>query len=322
TASQGAATVGGGFENTASGNRTTVGGGQGNTAGGSWTTVGGGIDNATSGNASTVGGGASNEASADRATVGGGENNMASGDRSTVGGGYGNRASGSHAAVGGGRINAATAIFAIVTGGYANAATGVLSWAGGRRAKARHRGAYVWADATNANFASTAPNQYNVRAAGGVRIFSNVAATVGVRLLPGSNAWSIASDRALKEDFRDVDKQQVLEGVQQLTIQEWKLKEQEGNIRHIGPIAQEFRAAFGVGSDERLINSGDAIGVALVAIQALAERVEGLVAQNTALQAHVQELQTQLEAQASSARKAEEGGVLRAAYGGFRVHEE
>ena len=60
-----------------------------------------------------------------------------------------------------------------------------------RMTPSRHKGAFVWADATPADFASTTINQVNVRASGGARIFSNSAATVGVRLAPGSNAWSI-----------------------------------------------------------------------------------------------------------------------------------
>ena len=133
-----------------------------------------------------------------------------------------------------------------------------------------------------------------MRASGGTRIFSNAAATVGVRLLPGSNAWSIASDKALKEDFQDIDKQKVLANVQQLTIQNWKLKGEEGNVRHVGPVAQDFHTAFGVGRDERFIHTGDAVGVSLVAIQALAERVDTLQRQNAELQQQNTLLQMQM----------------------------
>jgi hypothetical protein len=101
-----------------------------------------------------------------------------------------------------------------------------------------------------------------------------------VQLLPEENAWSIASDRELKEDFQPVDKQAVLEQVRQLPVTEWKLKAQTGQVRHIGPVAQDFHAAFRMGASDRHIHSGDADGIALVAIQALAE-------QNTVLQAQV-----------------------------------
>ena len=188
--------------------------------------------------------------------------------------------------VGGGVANFALGFAAAIPGGYNNRAGGNFSFAGGRQAQARHTGSFVWADANITAFPSTNLNQFNVRASGGTRIFSNAAATVGVRLAPGSNAWSIASDRTLKKDFQPVDKQEVLVNVRQLTIQNWKLKDEAGNVRHIGPVAQDFHAAFQLGGDERFIHTGDAVGVSLVAIQALAER-------NQALEQQVEELQRQ-----------------------------
>jgi len=277
------ATVCGGNNNEASRESATVGGGAANVAGALSATVGGGAVNAANKDYATVAGGRQNNADATYATVGGGGQNDATGERSVVSGGYLNLASGPRAAVNGGYLNTASGFGAMVPGGAANAALGSYSWAGGLRAKAWQKGAFVWADATGANFPSTAANQFNVRASGGTRIFSNSAATTGVRLLPGSNAWSIVSDRAVKEDFQPVDKQQILANVQQLKIQNWKLKDEAGNVRHIGPVAQEFHAAFGLGSDERSIHTGDAHGVALVAIQALTERVDILQQENAEL---------------------------------------
>jgi len=268
TASEVSATVCGGYSNEAIGYRATVGGGSNNTAGKDYATVSGGGANMATQRFSTVGGGGQNEATGERSVVSGGYNNTASGPRATVGGGY---------------LNTAAGFGAIVPGGGANAAFGNYSWAGGLQAKAWHKGAFVWADTTATNFPSTVANQFNVRASGGTRIFTNGAATVGVRLLPGSNAWSIASDRALKEDFQPVDKQQVLAEVQQLPIQNWKLKDEAGNVRHIGPVAQDFQAAFQLGGDARFLHSGDVDGIALVAIQALAERVHALEEQNRLL---------------------------------------
>ena len=55
---------------------------------------------------------------------------------------------------------------------------GLNSFAAGRRAKALHDGAFVWADATDADFASTADNQFNIRATGRVRVDTGSAAGV------------------------------------------------------------------------------------------------------------------------------------------------
>ena len=186
------ATVAGGNTNTASGNRSAVGGGVLNTASGSYAAVGGGINNIASGSFSTNSGGQQNTASGQGATISGGEINTASGDRATVGGGLYNRARGLYAVVsggggaspvdsnaalgnystvGGGTRNKASGYASTVPGGVVNVAAGGYSFAAGRRAKANHNGAFVWADSSaNADFASTAADQFLIRAAGGVGI--------------------------------------------------------------------------------------------------------------------------------------------------------
>ena len=118
---QPAATVGGGRDNTASGEDATVGGGDGNTASGPDATVGGGESNTASGRQATVAGGDGNTASDGWATVGGGDDNTA-GYEATVGGGFSNTASGENATVGGGEDNTASGLDATVPGGTSGAA--------------------------------------------------------------------------------------------------------------------------------------------------------------------------------------------------------
>ncbi|UCG17346.1 MAG: hypothetical protein JSV19_04800 [Phycisphaerales bacterium] len=171
TASADYATVGGGISNTASTDQwTTVGGGAANTASDEGATVAGGHMNTASGTKSTVAGGYWNTASAPVATVGGGTTNTADEAHATVAGGGGNNASGWAAAVGGGESNTASGSTATIPGGYLNTAAGAYSLAAGRRAKANHTGCLVWADSTDADFASTAGNQFLIRAGGGVGI--------------------------------------------------------------------------------------------------------------------------------------------------------
>ena len=50
-------------------------------------------------------------------------------------------------------------------------------------------------------------------------------------------------------------------------------------MRHLGPTAQDFRAAFGLGHNDTTISSVDAPGVALAAIQGLNAKLEARVAQ-------------------------------------------
>jgi hypothetical protein len=169
TASGYNATVGGGVGNTASDNYATVSGGGLNTASGAHATVSGGTANTASDFAATVGGGYSNTASNSYATVSGGGYNTASGYLATIGGGWENTA-GFYATVGGGYGNTASGFYATVGGGLDNTASGSYSFAAGRQAKANHPGAFVWADSTAPDLASTGNNQFLIRASGGVGI--------------------------------------------------------------------------------------------------------------------------------------------------------
>lgn len=86
-------------------------------------------------------------------------------------------------------------------------------------------------------------------------------------------ALNLTSDRNAKTDFIPVEPETVLARVLALPISEWHYKHQP-DVRHIGPMAQDFYAAFAVGRDERHIASVDADGVALAAIQGLNQKLE------------------------------------------------
>ena len=90
-------------------------------------------------------------------------------------GGDSNTAQGDASAIGGGEDNSigANGDWATIPGGRDNAADGNYSFAAGRRAKAYHQGAFVWADSTDADFASTGDDQFMVRASGGVTMQTN-----------------------------------------------------------------------------------------------------------------------------------------------------
>ena len=68
-----------------------------------------------------------------------------------------------------------------------------------------------------------------------------------------------------------------------LPITTWSYIDDPDRARHMGPMAQDFAAAFGLGASDRTIFQIDADGVQLAAIQALYERVRALEAQNRAL---------------------------------------
>jgi hypothetical protein len=169
-------TIGGGAYNEADSGFSTVGGGSRNIAWNTCATVAGGYANSAAGYYSTVAGGYGNFADASYAIVAGGLYNLANGARSFVGGGSYDTASAAYATVSGGYRNTASGDYATIAGGYDNTASGTMSFAGGYKANAPHRGSFVWADSTGSSyFSSTAVNQFRVRATGGIDFTGNVA---------------------------------------------------------------------------------------------------------------------------------------------------
>ncbi|MCP4579973.1 MAG: hypothetical protein GY839_00030 [candidate division Zixibacteria bacterium] len=162
--------IGGGRRNLADGDGSTIGGGNNHITSNIYCTVGGGSLNTANGEFSTVGGGNNNIASNVKATIAGGHNNVAGGQFSTVSGGNRAEAIGDYSTVCGGADNTAGGSYSIVAGGNFNEANGGYSFTAGRRAKSNHNGTFVWADHTDADFASTGDDQFLIRAEGGVGI--------------------------------------------------------------------------------------------------------------------------------------------------------
>ncbi|NTX40978.1 tail fiber domain-containing protein [Myxococcus sp. CA033] len=182
--------------------------------------------------------------------------------------------------------------FGSVAMGFTNNATGQGSIAVGYRVSANadystalgHRassggfsGSFIWGDESTTAFVSnTGANQFMVRAAGGVALRTNATLTTGCNLPAGSGVFSCTSDRHQKEDFRRVDGEQLLAKVARLPVETWRYKEEASGVRHLGPVAQDFRAAFGLGVDDTSIGMLDIDGVNMAAIQALERRTREL----------------------------------------------
>lgn len=310
-ASTNSATVGGGFYNVASGFESTVGGGQANIASGSVSFVGGGVTNLASGFESAVVGGELNDATGAVSFVGGGYFNAASKYGAVVGGGYANGAAGTNSIVAGGEqnlasnsvstvsggyFNGATGQAATVPGGWANLASGSNSFAAGFVANAGHNGAFVWSDSSSTTqFGSSVANQFNARAAGGVRFATTSAGTVGAQLAAGATAWSVLSDRTQKKDFAPVDGREVLRKLDEVPVQSWRYKwDAADSTPHLGPIAQEFKAAFFPGRDDKSISTLEFDGVELAAIQGLHALVKEKDARINALEQRLADIEAKL----------------------------
>ena len=204
----------------------------------------------------------------------GGIDPQVQGSGAFVGGGSSNSASASFAMVGGGGLNSAAGKFSMVLGGQMNRAKEPYSFAAGRRAIAKHQGAFVWADSQNADFASFANNSFSVRALGGFKFTSGRDRSFQtISWTPGSGSVSFTSDSASKEHFSDVDPRDILRRLASLQIKEWSYIGYT-NLRHVGPTAQAWHAAFPLNDDDKTINTTDLHGISLAAIQGLFEELK------------------------------------------------
>lgn len=184
--------------------------------------------------------------------------------------------------------------------GLQNSARGNFSMALGKNARVRHQGSIVISDAS-AGFSSdsaysTANNQLTMRFAGGARVFTNQGLTSGVEISAGGGSWSAVSDRRKKENFETLNTENILQKVARLPLTSWNYKSQPATTRHMGPMAQDFYAAFGldgIGNDTT-INSSDIDGVNMAAIQALEKRTRQLQEENDQLKAKLEAMDAKM----------------------------
>jgi hypothetical protein len=238
-----------------------------------------GVTGATiTGGGTTLGG---NRVTDDFGTVSGGAQNTAGNSNgticdsvyATVSGGDGNTASGQYSTVGGGFANTASGYDATVPGGYGNVAAGNGSLAVGTSANAVDSGSFVWCANFGNPCTSLGLNSFQVAADGPIYFYDGPGGA-GCNLSAGGGSWNCSSDRNLKDDITAIDARSVLQRVANLPITQWKMKGEPAGLKHIGPMAQDFYAAFGLGDNDRYIALGDGQGVALAAIQALYHQVE------------------------------------------------
>lgn len=228
------------------------------------------------------------------------------------------RASGDNGVAFGLRSTAAgSSTFAV---GEDNTASGAASVALGYHAHTNARqGSFVFSDRSSVDTLRAGVNHSaNWRVSGGFRIFTSSNLSTGVTVQSGasvsnwgqSNAviststgallttggvWQNASDVNRKHRFETVAGEDVLARLRTVPIRTWSYKAEDASIRHLGPTSQDFRRAFGLGSDERSIGTVDADGVALAGVQALDARTERQQAEIEALRAENAELRARLE---------------------------
>jgi hypothetical protein len=340
-ASAGYATTAGGYSNAATTAYASVAGGYHNAASGEGAFVGGGgYDGVNYSPGNTASGGGS--------VVVGGLFNVASGGESTVGGGYNNTASGLDATVPGGGLNIASGSHSFAAGNFAQAQhNSAFVWSDGESGtyyssdrqnqfKIQAGGGVVM-DVSGSSGLNPAALRVNSTSGNGVGLFvsQNSSDATAVFTASGtgdiikgfsgstggnlvfevvnngtvySKGVALTSDRNAKENFTAVSPAEILARVAALPVSQWNYKTDPADQKHIGPMAQDFQAAFGLnGSDDKHISVVDEGGVALAAIQGLNQKVEArsqksevriqkLEADNAKLQTKVSDLQSQLDA--------------------------
>jgi hypothetical protein len=299
----GYSTLAGGEASTAFGNM-TIAGGDGSVAMGILSTANGTASfaaggSSASGYASTAlnGSDASGDYSfaAGSATYAGGDYSTAlgyfthaTGDYATTLG-YWTQANGLHA-LSMGYLTGASGENSLSTGQYTAASGNHTTAMGSYVSTNDNEGAFIIGDnSTTLPTNSTARNQMTMRFENGYRFFTNADATVGVKVNPGDNAWSVISDVHRKENFMPIDGEDFLSRIGTIPVTTWNYKGQDPRQhRHYGPMAQDIYKAFGrdpfgvIGTDTT-INQADMNGINFTAIQALVKRTDELKQENQQL---------------------------------------
>ncbi|MFL5763725.1 MAG: tail fiber domain-containing protein [Bacteroidia bacterium] len=176
-----------------------------------------------------------------------------------------------------GTFNKATGNVSLALGSYSNSNgyySTVIGYHGSANVK---QSGFLYADASSAAVTNATANyQFMVRAAGGTIFYTDSLCTMGVTLFPGSGSWASVSDRNKKENFKETDPEEILSKITGLKIRNWSYRSQSRNIRHIGPMAQDFYRLFGVGENNITITGIDMDGVVIAGIQALNLRLNHL----------------------------------------------
>jgi hypothetical protein len=181
--------------------------------------------------------------------------------------------------------------------GLETTASGFSSTAMGNAASTNGmEGAFVYGDRSNSqDVLAPAENSFTVRASGGFNFYTSPDLSTGVTLATGGGSWNTVSDRNMKENFQAGDGEVALAAIAAMPIQTWNYKAQDPSIRHMGPMAQDFYAAFGLGHDGKHINTLDIDGVNMLGVQALEKRTRDLQAENEKLREANSELTARVD---------------------------
>jgi hypothetical protein len=171
-------------------------------------------------------------------------------------------------------------------------------------------GTFIWSDgsatASADTFRNTANNEFAARATGGFRFRTNLTGTTGCNLPAGSGVFNCTSSRLTKENFELVDGEGVLAKLRTIPVSTWNYITEGQNVRHMGPMAEDFYAAFGLGVNSQSIGVQDLTAVSLAAVKELDERtleLEKKSAEVDQLRAQLSEVMARLAALEAAQQK-------------------
>ena len=132
---------------------------------------------------------------------------------------------------------------------------------------------------------------------GKVNISGKLTVGGGLTVTGGCTGCSPPSDRNLKSNFSSVNPRAILDRLASVPIQTWNYKSEPETVRHIGAMAQDFRSAFHLGTDDKTLNTVDAQGVTMAAIQGLYQMMREKDRKIERLQSQVKQLQRTVKRQ-------------------------
>lgn len=161
------------------------------------------------------------------------------------------------------------------------------------------QGTFVWSDgsatASADTFRNTANNEFAARATGGFRFRTNLGGTTGCNLPAGSGVFNCTSSRTTKENFFNVNGEDLLARLRKVPVSTWNYISEGNGARHLGPMAEDFYGAFNLGTSDKSIGVQDLAGVSLAGVKALDERTAKLQASNEQLNLDLQQKTAEVE---------------------------
>lgn len=153
-------------------------------------------------------------------------------------------------------------------------------------------GTFVWSDgsatASADTFRNTANNEFAARATGGFRFRTNLTGTTGCNLPAGSGVFNCTSSRYTKENFNPAT--DVLGKLRKIPITSWNYISEGQQVRHLGPMAEDFFAQFNLGTGNTSIGVQDLAGVSIAAVKELDAQLQEKDAEIQRLQTEVKTL--------------------------------